>query len=47
MVPTINSYEVFRALPNARLVLHPDSGHGALFQYGELFVRETLALLDG
>ena len=47
MVPTLNSYHLFRGLPDARLVLYPDSGHGALFQYAAPFVRETLALLDG
>lgn len=46
MVPTGNSYQLFRHLPNARLVLYPDSGHGALFQYGDLFVQEALALLE-
>jgi pimeloyl-ACP methyl ester carboxylesterase len=46
MVPTGNSYQLFHHLPNARLVLYPDSGHGALFQYADLFVKEALALLD-
>jgi pimeloyl-ACP methyl ester carboxylesterase len=45
MVPTINSYQLFRQLPNARLVLYPDSGHGALFQHADAFVEESLALL--
>jgi len=47
MVPTINSYELFEQLPNARLILYPDSGHGALFQYPEEFVREGLEFLEG
>jgi pimeloyl-ACP methyl ester carboxylesterase len=33
MIPKINSYILAEHLPNARLVLYPDSGHGALFQY--------------
>jgi len=45
MVPTGNSYYLFHELPNARVVLYPDSGHGALFQYADLFVQEALALL--
>jgi pimeloyl-ACP methyl ester carboxylesterase len=45
MVPTINSYSLFQQLPNARLILYPDSGHGALFQYSDAFVREGLQFL--
>ena len=46
MVPTINSYTLFQRLPNARLSLYPDSGHGGLFQYGETFVDEGLHFLQ-
>ena len=45
MVPTINSIALFRQLPNARLNLYPDSGHGALFQYGDAFVDEGVQFL--
>jgi pimeloyl-ACP methyl ester carboxylesterase len=45
MVPTLNSYALFERLPNAQLVLYPDSGHGALFQYGDAFVKEGLHFL--
>ena len=45
MVPTINSYSLFQQLPNASLILYPDSGHGALFQYADAFVREGLQFL--
>src|SRR5229473_4758031 len=41
MVPTINSFTVSQHVPNAQLILYPDSGHGALFQYPELFVAHT------
>jgi pimeloyl-ACP methyl ester carboxylesterase len=41
MVPTINSYELFRRIPTAQLSLYPDSGHGALFQYHDLFVVQV------
>jgi len=46
MVPTINSYDLFQQLNDARLILYPDSGHGALFQYSEEFVREGLQFLE-
>jgi hypothetical protein len=39
------SYALFQQLPDARLILYPDSGHGALFQYSDEFVREGLQFL--
>jgi pimeloyl-ACP methyl ester carboxylesterase len=45
MVPTINSYALFQDLPNATLLLYPDSGHGALFQYSDAFVSAGLQFL--
>jgi pimeloyl-ACP methyl ester carboxylesterase len=47
MIPTINSYILARNIPNARLVLYPDSGHGALAQYPDQFCAEVSALLVG
>ncbi len=46
MIPTINSYILAQHLPNAQLVIYPDSGHGALFQYPELFVAHVARFLD-
>jgi pimeloyl-ACP methyl ester carboxylesterase len=46
MVPTINSFMLSQHIPNAQLILYPDSGHGALFQYPELFVAHTKVFLD-
>ena len=46
MIPTINSYILARNIPNARLVLYPDSGHGALFQFHESFTRQVAAFLS-
>jgi pimeloyl-ACP methyl ester carboxylesterase len=45
MVPTINSYDLVRRLPNATLKIYPDAGHGGIFQYHEQFVREALEFL--
>ncbi|TIL97762.1 MAG: alpha/beta fold hydrolase, partial [Mesorhizobium sp.] len=33
MVPTSNSVDLARRLPNAELVLYEDGGHTAIFQY--------------
>ncbi len=46
MAPTINSYILTQHIPNAELVIYPDSGHGALFQYAPLFVSQAAQFLD-
>jgi pimeloyl-ACP methyl ester carboxylesterase len=46
MVPSINSTDLARRLPNARLTLYPDAGHGGIFQYHHRFVDEALDFLD-
>jgi pimeloyl-ACP methyl ester carboxylesterase len=45
MVPTVNSFIMFQRLPNAQLILYPDSGHGFLFQYHDLFVEHVSRFL--
>ncbi|MCP3803334.1 hypothetical protein NLX83_29080 [Allokutzneria sp. A3M-2-11 16] len=45
MVPSGNSAELALRLPNARLTLYPDAGHGGIFQYHAEFVDEALAFL--
>ncbi|ONH29723.1 alpha/beta fold hydrolase [Pseudofrankia asymbiotica] len=46
MIPTINSYILAQHIPNAQLVLYPDSGHGSIFQYPDLFVSQAARFLD-
>jgi len=46
MVPSSNSVDVARRLPNAELVLYEDAGHGGVFQYHEAFVKKALEFLD-
>ena len=46
MVPTINSYLLAQHIPNAELIIFPDSGHGSLFQYPDLFVTYVARFLD-
>ncbi|HEX3283378.1 MAG TPA: alpha/beta hydrolase [Mycobacterium sp.] len=45
MVPTSNSYDLARRLPNATLRIYPDAGHGGIFQAHQRFVPEALAFL--
>jgi pimeloyl-ACP methyl ester carboxylesterase len=47
MVPTINSFTLSQNIPNAQLIIYPDSGHGSLFQFPELFVAHGRIFLDG
>ena len=47
MVPSSNSIELARRLPNAELVLYEDAGHGGVFQYHEAFVKKALEFLEG
>jgi pimeloyl-ACP methyl ester carboxylesterase len=46
MVPTRNSRLLADRLPNARLGIYRDAGHGFLFQYPAEFAREVTAFLD-
>jgi pimeloyl-ACP methyl ester carboxylesterase len=45
MVPSSNSIDLARRLPNAELVLYEDAGHGGIFQNHEAFVRKALDFL--
>jgi pimeloyl-ACP methyl ester carboxylesterase len=47
MVPTVNSFDLFHKLPNAKLSIFPDASHGGIFQYHGEFVRHAVTFLDG
>ena len=46
MIATINSYYLAQNIPNALLILYPDAGHGAQFQYPGQFLKHALQFLD-
>jgi pimeloyl-ACP methyl ester carboxylesterase len=45
MVPTTNTVDLDRRLPNSELVVYPDAGHGGVFQFHEDFVKRALEFL--
>jgi pimeloyl-ACP methyl ester carboxylesterase len=46
IIPTINSYVLQQKLPNAQLILYPDSNHGSFYQYPDLFLKHATLFLD-
>lgn len=45
MVPTVNSFILQQRLPDARLILFPNSGHGSHFQFPEEFAEAAVRFL--
>lgn len=46
MVPSVNSFELAKRIPNAELVIYQDAGHGGIFQHHVDFVARAQAFLD-
>ncbi|MGC1173956.1 alpha/beta fold hydrolase [Polaromonas sp.] len=46
MVPSKNTYDLAQRLPNSELIIYPDSGHGAVFQFHVDFVPKALEFLS-
>lgn len=45
MVPTVNTYDLAKRLPNSSLIIYPDAGHGGIFQFHQDFVKQSLTFL--
>ncbi len=45
MVPTKNTHDLARRLPDSELVIYPDAGHGGIFQFHDRFVDKALEFL--
>ncbi|SCO82568.1 uncharacterized protein FRV6_06781 [Fusarium oxysporum] len=46
MSPTPNSFILQQKISNAQLIIYPDSGHGHLFQYPELYAQHLELFLS-
>jgi pimeloyl-ACP methyl ester carboxylesterase len=46
IIYTENSFILQQNLPNAQLILYPDSNHGSQYQYPALFVADVTRFLD-
>lgn len=46
MVPSVNSFELAKLIPNAQMVIYEDAGHGGIFQHHADFVANAQAFLD-
>jgi len=47
MISVRNAYMLGEHLPNAILLTFSDAGHGALFQFHDLFITQARLFLDG
>lgn len=45
MIASINSFYLAQNIPNSQLILYPDAGHGAHFQYPERFLNHAVQFL--
>jgi pimeloyl-ACP methyl ester carboxylesterase len=46
MIPTVNSFTLSAHMPDAQLIIYPDSGHGSLFQHAGAFTSHVTEFLD-
>ena len=45
MVPTPNTFDLAKRLPNSQITIYPDAGHGGIFQFHNEFVAQALEFL--
>ncbi|HEY6428474.1 MAG TPA: alpha/beta hydrolase [Acidimicrobiales bacterium] len=46
IVPTTNSLDLARRLPDSDRVIYPDAGHGGIFQFHGQFAAKALEFLQ-
>lgn len=47
MIPTLNSFTLSQHIPNAQLIIYPDSGHASLFSTPTYNLLHARTFLDG
>jgi pimeloyl-ACP methyl ester carboxylesterase len=47
IIPTVNGFTLQQHLPNAQLIVYPDSSHAPFYQYPDLFLAHAALFLDG
>jgi len=45
MVPSSNTHDLAKRIPNSEIIIYKDAGHGGIFQYHDEFVKSALAFL--
>lgn len=46
IIPTINGYTLQQHLPDAKLIIYPDSSHAPFYQYPDLFLAHAFLFLN-
>jgi pimeloyl-ACP methyl ester carboxylesterase len=46
IIPPVNGFTLQQNLPNAQLIIYPDSNHAPMYQYPELFLAHARLFLD-
>lgn len=46
IIPTRHSFTLQQNLPNAQLIIYPDSNHGSIYQYPDTFVAHATTFLN-
>ena len=46
VVQPVNAFILAERLPNAQLIMYPDSSHGAQYQHAELFLKHAKVFLS-
>jgi pimeloyl-ACP methyl ester carboxylesterase len=46
IIPTVNGFTLQQHLPDAQLIIYPDSSHAPFYQYPGLFLAHASLFLD-
>ena len=46
IIPTVNGFTLQQRMPNAQLIIYPDSNHAPCYQYPDLFLAHAELFLS-